>query len=76
MELPSPEFYEDIWFMLGDVPTDQILAKIRSGCPERGARAVFLEAARLVMSQISEEQAARRRALGELVHALQNELGV
>ena len=76
MKLPSPEFYEDVWFMLGDVPTDQILTKIRLGCPERGVQAVFLEAARLAMSQISEEQVDRRRALGEVVQALQKELGV
>ncbi len=36
MELPSPKFYEDVWFMLGDAPTDQILTKIKLVCPDRG----------------------------------------
>jgi hypothetical protein len=62
--------------MLGDAPTDQILTKIKLVCPTRGVQAAFLEASRLVMSQFNEEQADRRKALREVIHALQKELGV
>jgi len=69
------KFYEDLAFLLGEVHTDQIIAKIEGTLPDPWHRLALLRALRRAVPQFSGRMAtARSKPAQELLAALENGL--
>ena len=63
-------FYEDIFVLLGEVPTDQIIRKVIAECPP-ARLSVLCDAMRLAVGHFDPSAAGRAAALREVIEALE-----